>query len=196
MEDADGVPWCEGTARDACQRDALATSGRIEYQSPDKCEGYALHARARIATRDVAGGLTELEKASESVSDHVSCLKQLADIARKAGSESRSDAALERIIAAGCNDEVECSQNLRWAGSTYEWTGRANKALALYRRAYEQVPDDDLLAHMAALAKGVSLHGEAARDYELLARHHPENETWHHLAASEHDAAMREAERL
>jgi hypothetical protein len=52
VEAADGVPWCEGEARDACLRGALARALRAEQIAPEQCGGHVLRARARIANGD------------------------------------------------------------------------------------------------------------------------------------------------
>jgi tetratricopeptide (TPR) repeat protein len=196
LEATDGAPWCQGAAREPCVREALAKARQLEQMAPDLCEGYVLHARARVASGDVAGGITALEKATDEVTDRLWCLKELVAIARRTGSDTHTEAALEKILAVGCGDEAACAENLRWVGLQYESMGKSHKALALYRRAFERAPDDALLAHMADLAVQGGLHAEAAADYEQLARSHPENAQWRRLAVTEHDAAMREAVRL
>ena len=196
LEAAESAPWCQGSAWDTCVSDAMAKSRRVEQGAPEQCEGYLLSARARVASGDSAGGLVYLEKAADSVINRVSCLQQVVEVAREAGNEPRADVALEKIVAAGCRDSAECAGNLRWVGQQYEATGRPLKALAIYRRALEQSPDDVLLAHLAALAGRAGLHAEAAEDYEQLAHRHPGEAEWHRLAMAEHDAAMREAVRL
>jgi tetratricopeptide (TPR) repeat protein len=140
--------------------------------------------------------VAELEKVAGAVTDRLSCLQQLVAVAHEANSEPRVEAALHRIVTAGCADETECAQNLLWVAREYEATGSPQKALTLYKRAFEHAPDDALLAHMAELAAAGGLHAEAAADYEQLARRHPDDARWHTLAVVQHDAAMREAQRL
>ena len=196
LEAVGGAPWCEGTGRVRCVSTALSEALRVEQMAPDKCDGYALHARARVASGDAAGGVAELEKAAGEVADRLPCLRQLVALAHAAKSESGVEAALHSLVTAGCASETECAQNLLWVGREYEAAGSPHKALAQYKRALEHVPDDALLAHMADLAASGGLHAEAAADYEQLARKHPGETRWKSLAVAQHDAAMREAEKL
>jgi len=174
----------------------LSKAGRLEELRRDKCEGYALHARARVAGGDAVGGIEDLERATDRVTDRVTCLKEVVALARKGGDGARTEVALEKIVTAGCGDATDCAQNLRWVGQAYEGTGESYKALGLYKRAVGKEPDDALLGHIAALAAGAGLHAEAAEDYEQLAHRHPDNIEWRRLSLAEHDAAMRAAERL
>jgi hypothetical protein len=196
IEAAGGTPWCEAAERDGCVRGALAKAARVEQMAPEDCEGYLLHARARVASGDAAGGVKELEKATDEVTDRVPCLQQLVVVARAAGNAEEAERALEKIVTLGCGNQAGCAAYLRWVGQKYESMGQPHKALALYRRELEEGADDALLAHTAQLAAGQGLHAEAAADYELLARSHPDNVQWSRLATVEHDAAMREAVRL
>ena len=196
LEEGDGAPWCAGDARSACLRDALAKAARVAQILPDRCEGYALRARALAASGDGAAGLAGLETHVDKVTDRVACWQRLVELAKKTGDEARVEAALQKIVSAGCGDPEECSRNLVWVGGQYEGTGSPRKALALYRRAFQRLADDTLLAHMAELAASSGLHAEAAEDYEQLARRHPDDPRWHRSAQAEHDAATRDAVRL
>jgi tetratricopeptide (TPR) repeat protein len=196
LEEGDGAPWCASDARGACSREALARAGRVEQVLPDRCEGYALRARALAASGAGPAGLAALEAHADKVTDRVPCLQRLVELARKAGDEVRVEATLQKIVSSGCSDAAECSRNLVWVGGQYEGTGSPRKALALYRRAFQRQADDALLARMAALAASLGLHAEAAEDYEQLARRHPDDARWRRSAQAEHDAATREAVRL
>ena len=46
-------------------------------------------------------------------------------------------------------------------------------------------------AASARLAVGSGLHAEAQRDYEQLARRHPDDARWRQSAAAEHSAALK-----
>jgi tetratricopeptide (TPR) repeat protein len=197
LEAGEGAPWCMGVARDACIRDALARAERVVQLEPAKCDGFALRARARLAGGNVAQGLADLEKATDAVTDRVSCLKQLAAIARRAGDVPHAERALDRIVNAGCADDAECAAALAWVAQQDEANGNLRKALVLYKRASERAPDDDaLLERSAALAGHMGLHAESAAGYERLARKHPGDLRWRRAADTEHEAAMREAVRL
>jgi O-Antigen ligase len=196
MEAGDGAPWCTGDARGGCMREALARAGHVEQVAADKCEGYVLHARVRVASGDGAAGLASLEKQADSVSDRVLCLERFVLLVTKEGDQALAEGALQKIVSAACSDAADCSRNLVWVGQQYEGAGSPLKALTLYRRAFGRLPDDSLLAHMAALAAGAGLHVEAADDYEQLARRHSDDPEWRRSAQVEHDAAMRQALRL
>jgi tetratricopeptide (TPR) repeat protein len=192
LETAEGAPWCEGLARAACIRRALEQSTLAQRLSPDKCDGYALRTRARVAIGEVAAGLDDLEKAVDVVSDRVACLQKLESIARTVGDERRAQEALDRVTNAGCADDAECVRNLSWAAQREGARGNSRKALALYKRAHQRAPQDDaLLETIAGLAAAVGLHGEASDDYEQLVRLHPQDSHWKLAAQQEKDAATR-----
>jgi tetratricopeptide (TPR) repeat protein len=199
VQDLDALvvaPWCQGPPLAACVTDALSKSKRLTQLEPSQCQGYALHARARAAGGDAAGAVAELEEATDNVTDRVGCLQQLVSVARKAGKAERVEAAFDKIAILGCGDDAACADTLRWVGQQYESMGKPHRALSAYRRAFGRVPDEALLSHMAELAMAAGLHAEAAADYEQLAKAHPQDERWRRLAVGEHDAAMREAQRL
>jgi tetratricopeptide (TPR) repeat protein len=194
VESDDPAPWCLGDNRARCERAALDASERARALLPSNCESYALHARARLAAHDVNGGLTELEDAADRVPARVDCLKRVVALARRSKSIARAEAALDRIVGAGCSDALECAANLRWAAAQAAAMGDSRKALALYRRAYQRVPEDDgLLEQLAQLASACGLHAEAADDFEQLARKHPLDRRFRDAAATEHSAAVKDA---
>jgi hypothetical protein len=187
-------PWCEGPRREECRRRAIDLSTRGQRLAPDKCEGYALMARARVAGGDGAKALAEFEHRVESVADRSECLKELAMAAFSAGDEQRAESTLDRVAKAGCGKETECVQNLVWVGDQETAHGNARKALSLYRRAYEQSGEDEaLLERLARLAAEAGLHAEAAKDYELLSRKRPEEARWKDAAIDQRLAAARAA---
>jgi hypothetical protein len=196
LEASGGAPWCQGASQETCTRNALAMANHLELLAPDACWGYILHARALAANGQANAGITELEKAAGLTVDRVSCLEQLVGIARQAGNEPRTVAALDQITTIGCRGETSCPEHLRWVANQYESMRKVHRAIGLYRRSLDLAADDDLLAHVAELAAKEGLHAEAAADYEQLARRHPDNDEWHQLATSQHDAAMREVTRL
>jgi hypothetical protein len=192
IEEPDRAPWCRDAAGVSCTQLALDLSSRAQQIAPDGCEAYALHARARIASGDIDGGLSELEKAVDNVKSRAECLQELVRVARRAHSDRYALAALDKIVSAGCTESAECARNLRWVAQDEEQTGNIHKALALYRRAYEQSPDDDgLLEQIARLTAAAGMHAESAERYEQLARRHPNEGRWRQAATVERDAAMR-----
>jgi tetratricopeptide (TPR) repeat protein len=193
LDAGEAAPWCQGSWLETCVHDALAKSSRLQQMAPDKCEGYALHARARASGGDAAGAMAELEKAANGVADRLWCLQQLVAVARKWGTDTGAQATLDKIIVVGCGDDESCAGNLRWVGQQYESMGRPHEALAVYRRAFRKVPDDSLLAHTADLAAAAGLHAEAAGDYEQLSRRDPSNTKWRKSAIEQHDEAIRQA---
>jgi tetratricopeptide (TPR) repeat protein len=197
VEAGSAAPWCDRSARDGCIRDALDKSERVERAEPDRCEGFSLHARARMASGDVGGALGELQIASDQVSDRIACLQELSILSRAAKDWGRAEQALGRIAASGCATDAECAQNLGWVASFEEESGNDRRALAIYKRAYEHVPaDDNFLQKMAELAARAALHVEAAEDYDRLVRRHPDDPRWHAALDVEREAAAREASRL
>jgi len=192
LEMAEGAPWCEGGGRSACIHKALDQSSYAERLSPSKCDAYALRARALVAAGQAAAGLNELEKAVDVVSDRVSCLQRLESIAHTVGDEKRAQEALDRVINAGCTDDAECASNLSWVAQREQARGNQRRALALYKRASQRVPQDDaLLETVAGLAAGLGLHAEAAEDYGQLAVRHPADSQWRLAAQQEKDQAAK-----
>ena len=195
LEAGDAAPWCTGSRRDDCVRKALDETSRAVRVAPDTCEGYALSARARAARGDGAA-LADFDRAADTVKDRVTCLERLETMARAMGDEGRAEDALGRIVYAGCSDDSDCAKNLSWVAMQQEGLGRPNKALTLYKRAHERAPDDDaLLEQVARLAAKLGMHGEAADDYDQLARRHPDQAKWKEDADGERRAAMRNVTR-
>jgi tetratricopeptide (TPR) repeat protein len=145
-----------------------------------------------VATGEAAAGLSELEKAIDGVSDRVACLQKLESIAHAVGDEGRAQTALDRVVNAGCTDDAECASNLTWVAQREQARGNQRKALELYKRASQRVPQNDALVEtVAALAAAAGLHAEAAEDYAQLLRRHPEEARWKAAAQQEKDIAAR-----
>jgi hypothetical protein len=193
LEAGEGAPWCWGAARPGCVKAALDSAARAERLGPATCEPYILHARAAIADANVAKGLSELADAADAVRDRIPCLEALATLADEAHDETRATAALAKIAANGCTDDVECASNLAWIASVEEHKGNSRRALAFYKRAYGRSPDDGLLEAAARLAASTGLHTEAEDDYERLARKHPEDPAWRSAAEQQRNAALKAA---
>lgn len=176
---------------------ALAQAAAVRRIAPDKCDGYELAARARVASGDAVEGLNELDRAEGLVSDRVECLQKLESLAHSAGDEKRAQDALDRVANAGCSDSAECVRNLTWVAQREQARGNPTKALALYKRASQRAPEDDgLLETIARLAVAEGLHAEAAQDFDQLARRHPEDPRWRLAAGGERSAALRAVEGL
>jgi hypothetical protein len=191
------APWCAGAARAACVQLALDRSKVAEQVAPERCEGYALHARARVASGDAEGGLTEVENAADRVPARVACLQEVVAVAHRARNGVRAEAALDKIANAGCRADAECAHNFDWAAGEEEGMGNLRKALVLSKRAYERSPDDDsLLEQLARRASMAGLHAESAEHYARLVRKHPTAGEWQRAAAEERNAAARDALKL
>jgi tetratricopeptide (TPR) repeat protein len=196
VSSGDAAPWCQESARDGCMRDAMMKAQRLVQIEPSLCEGYALLARVRIAGGDTTGALRDLERATNEVTDPLSCLKQLVAVAIEAGDEAKAEAAIEKLTIVGCSNGRACAENLAWVGRQLEAMNKSHRALAIYRRAFQRDPDDELLERIAALAADGGLHAQAAADYDQLARRHPETPKWRQLASEQRDAAMRQSMKL
>jgi tetratricopeptide (TPR) repeat protein len=197
LEASEPASWCEGAARRDCAHDAIDKAAQAERLAADKCDGYVLHARARVASGDVTGGLAELEGAADRVTDRVGCLQSLVALSRTVGNEASTQSAMDKIVNAGCSDSAECAQSLIWVAHEEQGRGNRRKALALLKRAYERTPENDgLVEEMGLTAAALGLHAEAAEDYERLERRHPEVERWRAASQAERDAALREAIKL
>ena len=192
--EADTVPWCEGTARNMCVRDALHKATRSVELEPDSCDPHVLHARARICSGEREGGLRELEIAADTVKDRIHCLEELATLSRAMGSVARDDIALSKVIATGCSDDAECLGALIWVAQQEDSRGNGHKALLLYKRAFERAPDNDsLLVDIALHAEHAGLHAEAAEAYGKLAAKHPDDGRWKKSEEEQRDVAMKAA---
>jgi tetratricopeptide (TPR) repeat protein len=184
--------WCADSKRVTCVFDALRKTERAEEIDPEACAPHVLQARARAASGDGVGGLSELESAADSVKDRVECLQQLEALAWRLGDSERVQAALTKVVAAGCTDDNQCARNLTWVAQQEDALGHRSRALIMYKRAYEHLPDDDsLLERVASRAAEAGLHVEAAEDYEKLALKRPSESRWKAAEDSERKAAMK-----
>ncbi len=195
--EGDGAPWCDGSLRVECVREALAKAQYAEQLAPKDCAPYTLEARVRLAQGDNAGGLSDVERALDVVTDRVTCLESLAGMAYTAGDKTRAELALEQIANAGCGDIADCTRNSLWVAQQEEAHGFSGKALGLYRRVFERAPEDDTaLESIARLAAQTGLHAEAAEDYAQLGRRHPTDERWKTAEEAERREAARAALKL
>ena len=191
---SDPAVWCNGASMSVCLREAIGRADGTIRIAGNECEPHVLRARARIAAGEAMAALTELQAATDTVTDRVGCLQALEGIAQTLGDESRANAALNEIARAGCSDDKECAQNLRWVAAQEEAAGNPRKALVLYRRASERAPEDDnLLESVARLAVQAGLHNEAVDSYEKLARRHPLDARWTSALEVEREAVARNA---
>jgi hypothetical protein len=194
LEAGTAAPWCESSGRGSCVQKALERAVAVQRDAPDRCEGYLLGARARVASDDASGAAKELEDAIEVVVDRVPCLQKLEGVAYTLGDDSKAEEALDRVANAGCVDDEECAHNLAWAAQREEARGNSRKALALYKRAFERAPQDDsILEAMAVLAEDVGLHTESADEYLILQHRHPSDERWKAGTEREREAAAKAA---
>ena len=104
---------------------------------------------------------------------------------------------MDKIATVGCTEESECASNLAWVGDAAERNGNRQRALVMFKRAYERFPESDgLLENVARLAASSGMHAEAAEDYGRLARKHPAEPRWRKAADDEREAALRSATTL
>jgi tetratricopeptide (TPR) repeat protein len=190
LRDEEAAPWCAAD-RKACLAKGLAAAVRLKEAKPDECEGYYVHSQLIAAAGDPKRGLEELEDASAKVQDWTWCLRELVSIAREMKDEARVNAALERFTRAGCASDDECVQNLVYVARVEHERGNVRRALALYKKAYERNPTDDLLAASASLASHIGLHAEAMEDYAKLAEKNPGDSRWTAALLAEREAIAR-----
>ena len=188
LEDPDATPWCQGSLREPCRKEAARLIQAVEDESPRSCEGLLLRARALIAAGQVQAGLDYLERRSDESNERVACLVQLEVLSRRSFDEARAERALQKIVHAGCDERADCLNQLTFVAREQEARGYPALALAAYDRAYEQSPDDEILAQTARLAAETGLHARALSDYEKLARRHPEEPRWSAAVKQERDA--------
>jgi tetratricopeptide (TPR) repeat protein len=189
LEMGAAAPWCDGQHRETCLRLAVEKSRALQSAEPQRCAGFQLESRARVATND-PGGVSELLSNADRVEDRVTCLETAAELAVMVRDDARADEALSRIMRAGCASEAECVNNLAWVAGEEEARGNFGRARALYERAYTRDPEQEtLLADAARLAARQGLHAEAAADYDKLARAHPSDGHWQEAAQRERESA-------
>ena len=197
LESGEGAPWCGGDMRKGCLESALASAHTLVALDPAKYDGYGLEARALTASGQAVQAMDRLGRACDTVGERVPCLQLLAGLASEAHDEPRLDTALKEISKAGCVDKEQCISNLVWVASTEEHGGNPRRALATYKRAFERAPDDDsLLENIARLAKATGLNAEALRDYQELARRHPDDVRWKQATEEQHGEMLRNAVKL
>jgi tetratricopeptide (TPR) repeat protein len=193
VEDLD-QPWCRGSAAPACIQRALDATARAVQREPRKCAPRVLRARAVVAGGDRAGGLSDLQAATDVVADRIECLEALEVFASSVGDARRADQALDLVANAGCADDGECMRQLSWVANVEERSGFPRKALAAFEKAHDRVPDDGAaLENIGRLAAQLGLHGEAAEAYERLEKLHPDERKWQGFADAERSAALRGA---
>jgi tetratricopeptide (TPR) repeat protein len=196
LDQKEAAPWCWDERR-KCIDSALSMAADVKKLSPSRCDGFALYARAELEGGDAAGAVKELRAAVSKVTDRTTCLEELAQVAWKAKSESVLTETLDQLTHAGCADAKECIGNLLWVAGFEQMRGNPHRALAVLQRAHDRdVGNDDLLGRIAELAASVSLHAEALRAYEELARHHPGDARYTAAAAKEKEALLRDSVKL
>jgi len=187
------APWCEGSKMQACATEAIALAQKARSLDKRDCTGAALYARAMVAAGQIQRGLEALSQSADEIPDRIACLGQLVAIARKADAPAVAQAALEKLARAHCVSSGDCAHEFALVAQEEEAQGETRSALAIYKRAYEQAPEDDaLLAQVARLAAASNLHAEALADYEKLAKRHPEDRHWAAAASREREATLKE----
>ena len=196
LSEREAAPWCWDD-RGRCIELALAAAEHLETLTPTRCDGFALHARVLLEAGDAAGAVKGLRAAAGRVTDRTTCLEELAAVAWKAKADAVLTETLDQIAHAGCSDVKDCTRNLLWVASYEEMRGNPHRALTVLQKAHERdMADDPLLVRIAELATSVSLHAEALRAYEELARHHPDDARYKTAAARELEAMMRDSVKL
>jgi tetratricopeptide (TPR) repeat protein len=191
LEAKNGAPWCEAGERSACASVALNLANRAQSLRQGQCEPYLLGARADLATGNVERALASLSDAADRVIDRVGCLQETVRLAADAHDDARETEALGKIVNSACGADAECANNLAWAANVEQQRGNIGRALATYKQAYARAPDaTNLLEQMAPLAASMGLHGEAASDYEQLARKRPAELRWIKAADDERKMAL------
>ena len=187
LTDAAQSPWCaEPPARDECEKRATLRAHAVQTALPLRCIGYREEAETRIASGDAVAALAALRDAASRVDDRSLCLREVARLAVAVHASAILDAAIDDLAHAGCDAVDECLLNLRYAADIELSLGNVHRTLTLLRRAIELAPEeDDLLIATAGLASRSDLHAEALRDYETLARRHPDDARWREAAIHE-----------
>ncbi|MCL2449600.1 MAG: O-antigen ligase family protein [Polyangiaceae bacterium] len=185
-------PWCEGPSRSLCLTAALRAAAEARDREAQSCAPRVLHARARAAGGDVLGGLEELQASASQVSDREGCLRELVAFASEVGDTEHVSQALDAISNLGCASDRDCASRFEWVAQQEDARGAPRKALALYRRALDRVPDDEgVLEAIGRLAARLGMHAEAADSFAHLARLHPMDPRWREAETAERYAALK-----
>jgi hypothetical protein len=172
-----GAPWCSDGK--GCMQDATAAADELVRRDPTMCRSHLVLARLRIARGEASAALDGLERAMEPIADRLVCERQLITLALQNGQAHRADVALDRVLRSGCGAAADCVGLYGWAASTEEGRGHYVRAVRLYRRLLEVVPDnDEVLEHIGALGVHDGVRAEALDAYGILATRHPSDARW------------------
>jgi len=138
VEDGEASPWCSGNSE--CVVRAEQTAQRVQEVAPESCDGYAIEARALVATGRTADGLRKLRQSLDLVTDWPTCDATLATLAIAAGDESTASRAIEALAKRPCAREEDCISNLLGAAALETSRGSPHRALVYLRRADELAP--------------------------------------------------------
>jgi hypothetical protein len=176
LDAIEGAPWCSGKR---CVQEGLEVAGTLVAREPTRCESHLFMARLRVANGEAGSGIDTFARAIEGVTGKAACQRELIGLALSSNEIRRGELALERLVRGGCGATADCVDLYLWAAGMEEARGRMARAVLLYRRVLDVVPDrDDLLEHVGELGTHQGLLNEGVRAYNTLASRHPEDPRW------------------
>lgn len=188
LADGEAAPWCF-EAREQCAANALTVARDAEAHL-DLCAPYVVEARIQVCLGVPVQGMDVLSRATDVVTDRAECLRALAELAIEQKDVTRATDAIEKLSNAACPTEGDCVANILTAAELEQRRGNRGRALLLFKRAADEVPDrDDLVERVAIQAQAAGLHAFAADSYAKLSMRHPENDAFAQAAKREAAAA-------
>jgi hypothetical protein len=173
---ADGAAWC---AEKRCIADGLRDAELLATREPYTCASHILVATLRAANGEAKRAADELERSIDIVTDRAECQRELIALSLRTGQTRRGELALEQIVRGGCGAAAECVELYAWAGGVEEGRGQYVRAVRLYKRVLEIVPDrDDLLEHIGGMGSRHGVLADALEAYGVLATRHPADPRW------------------
>jgi hypothetical protein len=192
IKSGESATWCEFEGRSMCVKKGIALARHLEEKDPNHCNGYSIESRVQWAAGNTREAVSVLERAEDRVVDRKVCLRVEAELAASTGNSELLEHALAGIVDGSCATDRECFDDYVHVGDLQRRRGNAAAGLTAYRRANKIVPGTDwLILRMAEVASEAGLHGEAADDYDALARLHPDQAQWPQASAKEREAFVR-----
>jgi tetratricopeptide (TPR) repeat protein len=173
---ADGASWC---TEKSCIAEGLKDAELLATREPDGCASHILVASLLVANGEAKRAADGLERASDIVTDRAACQRELIALSFRTGQTGRGELALDQIVRGGCGTSAECIELYTWAAGVEEGRGQYVRAVRLYKRVLEIVPDrDDLLEHIGGLGSRQGVLADALESYGILATRHPSDPRW------------------
>lgn len=173
---ADGAVWC---ADKRCIAEGIHEANLLASREPTKCASHMLIANLLVQNREPKRAADGLERSIDIVADRAVCQRELIALSLRTGQTARGELGLDQIVRSGCGTTGECIELYTWAAGVEESRGQYVRAVRLYRRVLDIVPDrDDLLEHIGEMGSRQGVLADAVESYGILATRHPADPRW------------------